>query len=41
MIYKSIFLPQFNYANIIWGNTYIYIIQIVSSYNNKDFKNNL
>ena len=23
MIYKSLFLPHINYANIIWGNTYI------------------
>ena len=23
MIYKSIFLPQYKYANIIYGNTYI------------------
>ena len=23
MKYKSVFLPQFNYANIICGNTYI------------------
>ena len=23
MIYKSLFLPHINYANIIWGNTYV------------------
>ena len=34
MIYKSIFLPQYKYANIIY-------IQIILSYNYNDFENNL
>ena len=41
MIYKSLFLPLINYANIIWGNTYVSNTNCILLQQTKNVENNL